>query len=53
MPRVEVEPEDQIARTEYARDWLADAAPELSARTLLSSAQRVVLIVTLLSLIHI
>jgi glycosyltransferase XagB len=47
VPRVEVEAEDQVTRTEYARDWLADAAPELSARTLLSSAQRLVLIITL------
>ena len=40
MALVDIEPGDQEARTEYALDWLADAAPDLSARTFLSRGQR-------------
>src|SRR5581483_5806839 len=46
MPLVTFAPEDEQARLAQASDWLADTAPALSARTLLSRGQRMALVAT-------
>src|ERR1700694_231947 len=41
MPVLTLAPEDEDARLDHARDWLAGGAPGLSARTLVSKRQKV------------
>jgi LPXTG-site transpeptidase (sortase) family protein len=51
MALVTLDPADEEARLDHARDWLSDGAPELSSQTLLSKGQRITAAVVLVALV--